>query len=188
MSLRLARVIRPSESGWVSDMALSFLTSSEATVEVVVTCDPEVTCTIEERSAYLESGNREDLGTVGSATNFVLKALSPAEREEAEMRAGALIRSELGRLLWSEAPDDERERAVWHHALNDHERRAMSDYQNYLNRVYVEMIRSSLLTIDDEEASVEQIQLIRPEAHRIQTISELIIHIQRISLLGAEGK
>ena len=42
---------------------------------------------------------------------FTLKALSPAEREQAEIRAGAMTRSELGRLLWSEAPDDPREKA-----------------------------------------------------------------------------
>ena len=34
----------------------------------------------------------------------------------------------------------------------------------------------------------EQLQLIRPEAHRIQAVSELVLHIQRISLLGIEGK
>jgi hypothetical protein len=169
-------------------MALSFLTSSEQTQEVVVTCDPEVTASAEQRSAYLESGDLSALGEVGQATRFTLKALSPSEREDAEARAGALIRSELGRLLWTEAPIEERERAEWHHALTDDERRAMSDYQAYLNRVYQEMINSSLILIDGEEADAEQLQLIRPEAHRIQTVSELVLHIQRISLLGIEGK
>ena len=169
-------------------MALSFLTSSEQTQEVVVTCDPEVTASAEQRSAYLESGDLSALGEVGQATRFTLKALSPSEREDAEARAGALIRSELGRLLWTEAPTAERERAEWHHALTDDERRAMSDYQAYLNRVYQEMINSSLILIDGEEADAEQLQLIRPEAHRIQTVSELVLHIQRISLLGIEGK
>lgn len=169
-------------------MALSFLTSSEQTQEVVVTCDPEVTASAEQRSAYLESGDLSALGEVGEATRFTLKALSPSEREDAEARAGALIRSELGRLLWTEAPIEERERAEWHHALTDDERKAMSDYQAYLNRVYQEMINSSLILIDGEEADAEQLQLIRPEAHRIQTVSELVLHIQRISLLGIEGK
>ncbi|NBX10137.1 MAG: hypothetical protein EBR05_10110, partial [Marivivens sp.] len=126
-------------------MALSFLTSSEQTQEVVVTCDPEVTASAEQRSAYLESGDLSALGEVGEATRFTLKALSPSEREDAEARAGALIRSELGRLLWTEAPIEERERAEWHHALSDDERKAMSDYQAYLNRVYQEMINSSLI-------------------------------------------
>ena len=41
---------------------------------------------------------------------------------------------------------------------------------------------------DGEEATLDQLQLIRPESHRVQTISELVLHIQRISLLGIEGK
>lgn len=169
-------------------MALSFLTSSEQTQEVVVTCDPEVTASAEQRSAYLESGDLSALGEIGEATRFTLKALSPSEREDAEARAGALIRSELGRLLWTEAPTEDRERAEWHHALTDDERSAMADYQAYLNRVYQEMINSSLILIDGEGADAEQLQLIRPESHRIQTVSELVLHIQRISLLGIEGK
>lgn len=169
-------------------MALSFLTSSEQTQEVVVTCDPEVNATSEQRSAYLESGDLSALDSVGEATRFTIKALSPSEREDAEARAGALTRSELGRLLWTEAPTTERERAEWHHALTDDERSAMADYQAYLNRVYKEMISSSLTLIDGEEADAEQLELIRPEAHRIQTVSELVMHIQRISLLGVEGK
>lgn len=169
-------------------MALSFLTSSEQTQEVVVTCDPEVTASAEQRSAYLESGDLSALDSVGEATRFTLKALSPSEREDAEARAGALTRSELGRLLWTEAPTAERERAEWHHALTDDERLAMANYQAYLNRVYQEMINSSLILIDGVGADAEQLQLIRPEAHRIQTVSELVMHIQRISLLGVEGK
>lgn len=169
-------------------MALSFLTSSEQTQEVVVTCDPEVTASAEQRSAYLESGDLSALGEIGEATRFTLKALSPSEREDAEARAGALTRSELGRLLWTEAPTAERERAEWHHALTDDERLAMANYQAYLNRVYQEMINSSLILIDGVGADAEQLQLIRPEAHRIQTVSELVMHIQRISLLGVEGK
>jgi hypothetical protein len=50
------------------------------------------------------------------------------------------------------------------------------------------MIRGSLVHIDREEASVEQLNMIRPDSHRIQVISELVLHIQRISLLGIEGK
>jgi hypothetical protein len=50
------------------------------------------------------------------------------------------------------------------------------------------MIKSALTLIDGEEADAEQLQLIRPEAHRIQTVSELVLHVQRISLLGIEGK
>ena len=109
-------------------MALSFLTNADHTIEVVVTCDPEVEADQAQRSAYLQSGELDELGSVGDdATRFTLKALSPSEREDAEVRAGALRRSELGRLLWSEAPADSSERARWHHALTDDERGAMAD-------------------------------------------------------------
>lgn len=170
-------------------MALSFLTNADHTIEVVVTCDPEVEADDAQRSAYLQSGELEELGSVSDdATRFTLKALSPSEREDAEVRAGALRRSELGRLLWSEAPADSSERARWHHALNDDEREAMADYNAYINRVYIEMLRSSLKLIDGEPAIVEQLSLIRPDSHRTQTTSELVLHVQRISLLGDSGK
>jgi hypothetical protein len=64
----------------------------------------------------------------------------------------------------------------------------MAGYQAYLSRVYLEMIRGALVHIDGEAASVEQLDMIRPESHRIQVISEMVNHIQRISLLGIEGK
>ena len=170
-------------------MALNFLTSSKQTIDVVVTCDSEVSSTTEQRSAYLSSGDLGDLGEVGeNATRFIIKALSPSEREEAEVRAGAYSRSELGRLLWIEAPSDHSERARWHHDLSDDERSAMSQYQAYLNRVYLEMLRGGLTHINGEEASVEQVDMIRPDSDRLTVISELVAHIQRISLLGVEGK
>ena len=170
-------------------MALSFLTNADHTVEVVVTCDPEVEADESQRSAYIQSGDLSELGSVSDqATRFTLKALSPSEREDAEVRAGALRRSELGRLLWSEAPIDSAERARWHHALTDDEREAMSGYNAYINRVYVEMLRASLKLIDGEEASVEQLELIRPDSHRTDTISQHVLHVQRISLLGDQGK
>lgn len=170
-------------------MALSFLTNADHTVEVVVTCDPEVKADESQRSAYIQSGDLSELGSVSDqATRFTLKALSPSEREDAEVRAGALRRSELGRLLWSEAPIDSAERARWHHALTDDEREAMSGYNAYINRVYVEMLRASLQLIDGKEASVEQLELIRPDSHRTDTISQLVLHVQRISLLGDQGK
>ena len=64
----------------------------------------------------------------------------------------------------------------------------MANYEAYLNRVYFEMIKASLTHIDNEEASIEKVQLIRPESARIKAISELVAHIQRISLLGISGK
>ena len=170
-------------------MALTFLTSSDQTVEVVVTCDSTVEATDEQKTAYLTSGKLEDLGSVGDdATKFTLKALSPSEREEAEVKAGAYSRSELGRLLWVEAPIDTKERARWHHNLTEDERESMASYEAYLSRVYLEMIKASLKKIDGEEASLEQVQAIRPDSFRVRAISELVAHIQRISLLGIEGK
>ena len=121
-------------------MALSFLTSSEQTIDVVVTCDPAVECSPDQRSAYLETGDLTHLTITEGATAFTLKALSPSEREQAEIRAGAMTRSELGRLLWSQSPDDVEEKARWHHELSNAEREAMSQYQQYLSRVYDEMI------------------------------------------------
>lgn len=170
-------------------MALHFLTSSTEFIDVVVTCDSSVEATEDQRSAYLNSGSLDDLGNVKEdATMFTLKALSPSEREEAEVRAGAYTRSELGRMLWVEAPSDQKARAVWHHNLTDEEREAMADYNAYLQRVYMEMIVGSLTKINGEEATVMQIMNIRPESNRVQAISELVMHIQRISLLGIEGK
>ena len=66
-------------------MALSFLTSSDATIEVVVSCDPEVKADSESVSKYLQTGNLDELENIGNATKFTLKALSPSEREAAEV-------------------------------------------------------------------------------------------------------
>ena len=169
-------------------MALRFLTNAHHTIDVVVTCDDSVTCTEEQRALYLSDANREHLKVGDQATVFTLKALSPSDREDAEQRAGAFSRSELGRLLWVEAPTEKLDRAKWHHALSLDEREAMADYQAYISRVYIEMVRASLTHIDGEPASIDQVQLIRPDDIRSSTISELVIHIQRISLLGDEGK
>ena len=168
-------------------MALSFLPDSELTIEVVVTCDPAVTCSPEQMQAYLEAGELSALEAHEGATRFKIKALSPSDREQAEVRAGAYTRSELGRILWLDAPSDEREKARWHHELAEDEREALASYQAYLSRVFVEMVRVSLVEIDDQPAG-DMIDRIKPEAHRLQVISELVQHIQRISLLGISGK
>ena len=60
----------------------------------------------------------------------------------------------------------------------------MSGYNAYINRVYVEMLRASLKLIDGEQASVDQLELIRPDSHRTDTISQLVLHVQRSSVLG----
>ena len=168
-------------------MAISFLSSSLSTVDVFLSFDPSVELNEEQRTEYLTSGIFKGNANQ-DATKFTIKALSPSEREEAEMKAGSFTRSELGRLLWIESPSDDKEKATWHHALSEEEKRALSSYQAYLNRVYLEMIRASLVAIDEEDATLDNVQAIRPETHRIQAITELVLHIQRISLVGDEGK
>lgn len=169
-------------------MALNFLPSSEMTFDVVATCDPSVICSEEQRSAYMSSASLDDLESYEGATVFTLKALSPKEREEAEVKAGAYTRSELGRVLWASSPDGVEEKARWHHELEEDERKAYGEYQGYIQRVYVEMIRASLQKIDDKEASWDMIDNIRPDGYRVQVISELVMHIQRASLLGMRPK
>ena len=168
-------------------MAISFFSDANQTIDVFLTFDPAVSLSESEKSDYLTKG--EFLGSkTPDATKFTLKALSPSEREEAEIKAGSFTRSELGRLLWTESPSDEKEKATWHHGLSDDEKQALSSYQAYINRVYLEMIRASLVAIDGEQATLDMIQTIRPESHRVQAITELVLHIQRISLLGDSGK
>tara|TARA_R100000388_G_C7236120_1_gene157942 strand:- start:169 stop:675 length:507 start_codon:yes stop_codon:yes gene_type:complete len=168
-------------------MAISFLTSTNIEVDVYLTFDASIELTEEQRSIYLSKGIFE--GEVKEdATKFTIKALSPSDREEAEVRAGSYTRSELGRMLWLESPSDDKEKARWHHDLSEDEKAAFASYQSYLNQVYVEMIRSSLIKIDDKDASLDMIQMIRPESHRVQAITELVLHIQRLSLIGESGK
>lgn len=180
-------------------MAFSFVPSSTMVLDVVVTCDPAVTASAEQAAAYLDSGDLRDLrgdlgGDLGGyegATVFTLKALSPQEREEAEVRAGAYTRSELGRLLWVEAPEELRARAAWHHGLNEDERAALASYQAYINRVFIEMVKAALIMIDERpipKHGPNPLDDIRPEAHRVQVIAELTRHVQRMSLLGQSGK
>lgn len=170
-------------------MAINFLTSTNTTFDVVVTADMSVTCTDDQRGQYLNTGDMGVLEDVGKeATVFTLRPLGPAEREQAEIRAGAYSRSELGRLLWVEAPNDPREKARWHHKLPIDEREAYADYEAYISRVYLEMIRESLVSIDGQPGTIEMIQQIRPDGMRVTTITELVLHIQRASLVGDEGK
>ena len=170
-------------------MALSFVTSTDIEIDIVITCDPEVKSTEDERAKYINSGVLSDLGTINDgATIFKIRALSPSERERAEVAAGAYTRSELGRMLWIEAPNQFKERARWHHELEDDEKSALAQYNEYINRVYIEMINSSLISIDGVKSDYSSIDMIRPESSRTQAISELVLHIQRISTLDPSGK
>ena len=169
-------------------MALHFLTSTNQTKEVVVTCDPSVSGTEDQQREYINTGDLSKLDIKEDATRFILKPLGPTERERAEIRAGAFSRSELGRLLWIEAPNDSKDKARWHHKLDIDEREALGSYESYISRVYLEMISESLVSIDGKEAGIESIQKIRPDSFRLSTITELVLHIQRMSLIGDEGK
>ena len=100
-------------------MALSFMPSADMTIDVVVSVDPSVKASPEQWRAYMETGDVKELEAYEGATLFTLKALSPSEREQAEVKAGAYTRSELGRMLWVEAPDDLKAKARWHHELSE---------------------------------------------------------------------
>ena len=51
------------------------------------------------------------------------------------------------------------------------------------------MIKVGVVSIKGVEGDVyEMIEKIRPDHNRVRTISELVLHIQRISLLSNEGK
>lgn len=171
-------------------MALSFMPSCSMTLHVVVTCDPAINATPEQAERYLETGDIKVLDPHAGATIFCLKALSPVEREEAEVRAGAYTRSELGRHLWIKEPINSEERARWHHALTNEEREALGEYKAYLNRVFVEMINAALVSVDGVPVKQGEspLDLVRPESHRVQVIAELVRHVQRMSLLGEQGK
>jgi hypothetical protein len=173
-------------------MALSFMPSSSMTLDVVVTCDPAVNATPEQAERYLDTGDIKVLDPHAGATIFTRKALSAIEREEAEVRAGAYTRSELGRHLWIKEPMTPEARAQWHHALALDEREALGEYKAYLNRVFVEMVKSALTAVDGVGVSAQSgshpLELIRPESHRVQVIAELVRHVQRMSLLSPSGK
>jgi len=49
-------------------------------------------------------------------------------------------------------------------------------------------VRESLISINDEPATMDMIDSIRPEHMRITTITEIVLHLQRVSLLGDVGK
>lgn len=170
-------------------MALYFSTNSEKIFEIAITCDLALDMTQEEKTAYLKTGEGLKVKEGSNPTFFKIKALSPKEREAVELAAGAYSRSELGRILWSEEPSESREKAYWREALSEVERKALQSYELYISRVYEEMIQASVLEVVGVEGKpYEIIQQIRPDADRIRAMSELILHIQRLSLLGSEGK
>jgi hypothetical protein len=172
----------------------SFCPSSTVTKKIYISNDPAFSGVSDEaKSEYLSTSDSDVLGDLTEACTFSIKALSPKEREDAEIRAGAYQRSELGRLLFSQQPDDSETKARWHHNLDVDERTALAEYHQYLQDCYIEMIRVSLVSIQNHgeeytENLVDQLNLIKPESARVSVISELIVHIQRLSLLGDRPK
>jgi hypothetical protein len=61
-------------------MALRFFTSSESTLEVVITCDPAIDATDEAKNEYLKTGDLSLLGDHEGSTIFKLKALGPESK------------------------------------------------------------------------------------------------------------
>jgi len=170
-------------------MSFIFATSAEYTVEVVSTVDPAVEASEEAKVEYLTTRDESLLGDTSGATRFKLRALSPQAREEAEIEAGVYSRSELGRLLHMEQPTDPKERARWQHDLPVDEREALGDYQRYLSRCYRELLRAGLVEVVGHDGDpLELLDRVRPDHHRMVLSSELVTHIQGLSLLPPSGK
>jgi hypothetical protein len=146
----------------------SFCPSSTVTKKIYISNDPAFSGVSDEaKSEYLSTSDSDVLGDLTEACTFSIKALSPKEREDAEAR--------------------------WHHNLDVDERTALAEYHQYLQDCYIEMIRVSLVSIQNHgeeytENLIDQLNLIKPESARVSVISELIVHIQRLSLLGDRPK
>ena len=169
---------------------LKFSTTTTIEIKIAVSCDPALDMTSAEITAYLQ-GDFDSLKIKQdqAPTYFFIKPLSPSDREEIEIKAGAYTRSELGRMLYLDQPEDAKKKAYWHDALSDQEKSALAQYQAYLNRVYVETAKKAIVKIEGYEGnSWDAIQSIKPDIHRLQTIAEIVTHTQRLSLLGDEGK
>ena len=170
-------------------MSFSFATSSNYKMKVICTSDPALEHIDQSiKDQYLESSDMNLFPEIDNLTIFEIKALSHEDREQAEIRAGAYQRTELGRVLNWQAPNEELEQAKWFDNLNPDEQEAFHRYLKYLRRVNEEIVNQSLISIDGKEASLEDINLIRPDNLRSQVFNELTLHIRRISLLDLTQK
>ena len=100
-------------------MALRFSSTADITLEVVITSDSSVSCDEKAVQAYLTEGDKSGLSIGEDATIFIIKPLTLEERERAEIKAGAHTRSELGRYLSEQKPQDQESYARWHHSLSE---------------------------------------------------------------------
>lgn len=166
---------------------ISFNTSTRHTFKIVVSTDSSVQMTEEQKKNYFNTGNLDDIQVDDNASWFTLRTLSIADREQAEIKAGAFTRSELGKLLWVEAPNDTRDKAVWHNRLSDEEKEALAKYEKYLDRSYLEYAKASLVAINDEEVNSDILDNLSP-ADKSNVIYEMVIHLTRESTLSEAGK
>jgi hypothetical protein len=166
---------------------ISFNTSTRHTFKIVVSTDSSVQMTEEQKKNYFNTGNLDDIQVDQNASWFTLRTLSIADREQAEIKAGAFTRSELGKLLWVEAPNDTRDKAVWHNRLSDEEKEALAKYEKYLDRSYLEYAKASLVAINDEEVNSDILDNLSP-ADKSNVIYEMVIHLTRESTLSEAGK
>ena len=170
-------------------MALRFSSTADITLEVVITSDSSVSCDEKAVQDYLTEGDKSGLSIGEDATIFIIKPLTLEERERAEIKAGAHTRSELGRYLSEQKPQDQEGFARWHHSLLEDEREALGTYQDYLNKCYYEIVRSGLVSIKGIEGDpFDLLMTIKPEPTRVATLMELVCHIQRLSLLSEDEK
>lgn len=170
-------------------MALRFSNTADIEIEVVITSDESVSCSEESAKLYLREGDKSGLTIGEDATIFIIKPLSLEQREQAEIRAGAHTRSELGRLLHDQKPSDFEEYARWHHQLEEDEREALGKYTEYLNKCYHEIVRSGLVKIKGLDGDAfTLLSNISPDQVRVATLMELVCHIQRVSLLTDDEK
>ena len=169
-------------------MSLTFTTSTTDHFKIVISSDPSVHMDDSQKTKYFTHGELDGVQVDDDATWITLKPLSIQDREQAEIKAGAFTRSELGKLLFVEAPSNTRERAIWHNRLTDEEKEALAKYEQYQNKTYCEYVRASLVAINDEDASFEMINQITPESSRITAITEIVLHLHRVSTLGNQGK
>lgn len=166
---------------------ISFNTSTLHTFKIVVSTDSSVKMTEEQKKNYFNTGELNDIEVNSDATWFTLRTLSITDREQAEIKAGAFTRSELGKLLWVEAPNDTREKALWHNRLSDEEKEALAKYEKYLDRSYIEYAKASLVAINDKEVDSNILDDLSP-SDKSNVIYEIVIHLTRESTLSEAGK
>lgn len=169
-------------------MALTFTTTTTDHFKIVISSDPSVHMNDSQKTQYFINGELEGVQIDEDATWITLKPLSIQDREQAEIKAGAFTRSELGKLLFVEAPSNTRERAIWHNQLTDEEKEALAKYEQYQNKTYCEYVRASLVAINDEDANFDMINQITPESSRVTAITEIVLHLHRMSTLSNAGK